>query len=380
MDGPLRRPRQAVHRFSLGPLVAVPILLAILTAATMFLYSDTNMYMLLSQCHARSRIRWLSRVPVIGVPLCFLTSFFVEALGAPRRSPGALGAVLSFVGALLTAATVEAARICNAPSVLIANPTGPWLVFNLVGGAVVWQLVILPAFLHRSREIIEARGRQGYRPAAAEPAGPEDPTFGEAHRHLARVAEVVAIPVAVAVGYVVPSVVMVVLGEPVSVFVWLFFPVYVSLVRQAVRKAVVVLLRDEWWRASFHLESSRLALASVYAVPIVCSVLSQGLLVWSLLQPDDRKEMTRSTIRFIVIDAFFIGLTVLYWVLVEAGWRVALVMAGTSVVLGPGAGVCIGWICRERAVDLDRTVTVVAVGAQRGSRSGSPSEETPLLR
>ncbi len=62
-----------------------------------------------------------------------------------------MGAVLSMVGGLLTVSTIEAARICNAPSVLIAYPTGPWLVFTLVGGAFVWELVIVPAFLHRAR-------------------------------------------------------------------------------------------------------------------------------------------------------------------------------------------------------------------------------------
>jgi hypothetical protein len=362
-----------VHNFPLRYLLVAPVLLAITTGVVLFVHSDTNTYMLYSQCHARSRLPWLSRVPVLGSPVCFLVSFFQEA-AASVRAFGLMAVILSFVAGLLTVSTVEAARICNAPSVLIAYPTGLWLIFDLIGGAIVWELVIIPAFFHRSRAIIAARKQGG----PQQLSGPADPVFGESMRHLAKVAEAVAIPVAVAVGCVVPSVLMLTLDHPVAVLVWLFFPVWVSLVRQAVRR--LVLLLGEVWHGSLHLESNRLALLGVYAVPILCSVLAHAHFIWTLTQPDDRKEMTRSTLKFITIDAFFVGLTVLYWILVEAGWRVAAVMAGASLVLGPGAGICIGWIYREQTVDPDRSVTVVAVGARRDSEDAGPSEETPLLR
>ena len=373
MDSPARRPRPAVHSFALRYLLVVPVLLAVLTGYVLFLHSDTNTYMLYSQCHARSRVPWLSHIPVLGSPACFLVSFFQEA-AASVRAFGLMAVILSFIAGLLTVSTVEAARICNSPSVLIAYPTGPWLVFDLIGGAIVWELVIIPAFFHRSRAIIAAR-RQG---GPQQLSGPADPTFGESMRHLAQVAETVAIPVAVAAGYVVPSLVMLVLDGPVAVLVWLFFPVWVSLVRQAVRR--LALLARRGWDGSLHLESNRLALLGVYVVPIVCSVLAHAHFIWSLAQPDDRKEMTRSTLKFITVDAFFVGLTVLYWILVESGWRVALVMVGASLVLGPGAGICIGWIYREQMVDPDRSVTVVAVGSRRHSEDADPSEQTPLLR
>ncbi|KAK5655680.1 hypothetical protein OQA88_5613 [Cercophora sp. LCS_1] len=364
-------PRQTIHRLPLRYLLIPPILLAFLTAITLYQHSDTNIYMLYSQCHARSRIPFLSHIPLLGTPSCFLVSFFQEALSG-IRSKGIMSAVLSFIASLFTIATVEAARICNSPSILIAYPTGPWLVFNMLGGAIVWELVIIPAFFHRSREIILARER-----GMGELVGPSDPVFGEAMRHLGKTAETVAIPVAVALGCIVPSVVMLFKPTPVTILVWLFFPLWVSGIRKLVRRAIV--WWQEEWHVSFHLESSRLAMVGMYAVPLVCSIASHAVLIWSLTQRDDRKEMTRATLKFIVIDMFFIGLTVLYWLLVEAGWRVVLVMVGTSLVLGPGAGICVGWVYREASVDPDRSVTVVAVGAQPSSGEGA-SEETPLLR
>ncbi|KAL2190596.1 hypothetical protein L209DRAFT_51 [Thermothelomyces heterothallicus CBS 203.75] len=360
MDSPTRRRRPAVHRFSLRYLLVGPVLLAVLTGCVLFVHGDTNIYMLYSQCHARSRLPWLSRLPVLGGPACFLVSFFREAV-ASARAAGLMAAVLSFVAGLLTVSTVEAARICNASSRLIACPTAPWLVFDLVGGAFVWQLVIIPAFFRRTRDIIAARKQQGGGGGGPQPlSGPTDPTFGETMRHVAT-----------------------------AVLVWLFFPVWVSLVRRLARRAALMLMARQGWRrrgssgssgSSLHLESSRPALLAVYALPVACSVLSHALFIWTLTQPDDRKEMTRSALKFITINIFFVGLTVLYWILVEAGWRVVLVMVVASIVLGPGAGVCLGWVYREKAVDLDRTVTVVAVGSRRQSGDADPSEETPLLR
>ncbi len=112
-------------------------------------------------------------------------------------------------------------------------------------------------------------------------------------------------------------------------------------------------------------------------MPILVSVAAHVFFIWSLVRPDDRKEMTRATVKFIEIDAALILLTVLYWLFVEAGWKVSLVMIAASLTLGPGAGVCVAWICREGQIDPDRSVTCVAVGSRE---SLDPSEETPLLR
>ncbi|KAK3328691.1 hypothetical protein B0T19DRAFT_442580 [Cercophora scortea] len=385
MDTTTRRPRPALYhpKIPLTLLLLPPLLLAVLTVTTLFHISTPNLYMLYSQCHARARLPFITHSPLlpsfIATPLCYTASFFTSSL-ASFRTLGPMAVVLAFVAGLLTVSTVESARICNAPAVLIAYPAGLWLVFDMVGGAVVWELVILPAFFKRGREIVAVRW-SGDRDGEA---GREDPLFGEAMRHLRRMAEIVAIPVAVAVGFVVPAVVMLVTGWAGAVLVWLFFPVWVAGVRAAVRSAVMAVLRRDGeggrsWEGSFHLEGSRVALVGMYALPVLCSVVAQGLLVWSVfVHGDDRKEMTRATSGFVFVDMAFVALTVLYWMVVEAGWKVAAVMAAASTVLGPGAGVCVGWVYRERMVDLDRSVTVVAVGARSGD--ASPTEDTPLLR
>lgn len=267
-----------------------------------------------------------------------------------------MAVVLAFVGGLLTVSTVEAARICNAPNVLIAYPTGPWLVFDLVGGAVVWQLVIIPAFLHRARSLVEAKESQ------------DDESLDEHDsRHLPD-SEVIAIPVSIAVGFILPSALMLALNTPTTILIWLFFPIYVSLIRQATRKAITLI--NSSTSTTIHLESNRRSLIFVYILPIICSLAAHVFFIWSLTRPDDRREMTRSIITFIEVDTQFIGWTVLYWMLVEVGWRVPLATIMTTFLVGPGAGTCLGWIYREKLIHEEHDQAT----------NETVDEETPLLQ
>ncbi|KAI8264617.1 hypothetical protein K4K58_012075 [Colletotrichum sp. SAR11_239] len=367
-----------IHVFSYRVLLVIPVLLAIATFAALFIHSDVNIALLYSQCDSRARLPGISKVPVFGTPVCFAISFFQNALDSARTF-ASMSAVLSFIAGLMTVTTVEAARICNAPNVLIANPTGPWLVFNLIGGAVVWELVMVPAFFHRSRSIYLARKKAGKQ--VVESAASKDPDFGKHARHLSVDAEIVAIPVSVAWGFVLPSILMLIYNSPATIAVWLFFPVWVSLVRQAVRWGVLHLQKRQ--RRSFHLESHTVSLLLVYLVPMVCSVVSHVFLIWSLFQRDDRKEMTRATVKFIEIDVTFIGFTVLYWLLVEGGWKVALVAVAAAIPLGPGAGICVAWIYRDSEIreHLKNWLTGEHSNEESSgeARTGT-DEETPLLR
>ncbi|KAI5461733.1 hypothetical protein BGZ63DRAFT_386539 [Mariannaea sp. PMI_226] len=341
--------RPPIHSFSLHFLVIVPILLAIATVVMLFVQGDVNAAMLWSQCHSRALLPGVSRIPAIGTPLCYLISFFHVALDS-LRSMAIMAVILAFVGGLLTVSTVEAARICNAPNVLIAYPTGPWLVFNLIGGAVVWQLAIIPAFFHSAQRLHADKKRRRLESANAQDAVTAGDAQAEAEdhgRHLPDT-EVIAIPVSVALGYFLPSILMLALNTPVTIGIWLFFPVYVSLVRQLVRKAVVFVKKTE--PALIHLESSQCSLIIVYALPVILSVVSHIFLIWNLTQSDDRKTVTKSSLAFIEIDIQFIAWTVLYWMLVEVGWRVPLATFASSLIIGPGAGTCLGWVYREKLI------------------------------
>jgi hypothetical protein len=108
-------------------------------------------------------------------------------------------------------------------------------------------------------------------------------------------------------------------------------------------------------------------------LPMICSVLAHVSFIWSLTRPDDRKEMTRSIIVFIEVNAQFIFWTVLYWMLVEVGWRVPLTTIITSIVVGPGAGTCVGWIYREKLIHHDNE-------EDNGEDAQTADEETPLLQ
>ncbi|KAK7420194.1 hypothetical protein QQX98_002847 [Neonectria punicea] len=360
-----------IHRAPMRYLLVVPVLLAIATVVTLFVHSDVNAALLWSQCHSRARLPGLSRIPAFGTPLCYLVSFFHAALDS-LRSVAIMGVVLAFVGGLLTVSIVEAARICNAPNVLIAYPTGPWLVLNLLGGAVVWELVITPAFLNSSQALFAARKRHR---ESGHGQGSE-PQAEDHSRHLPDT-EVFAIPIGVALGYFLPSVLMLVFNSPVTIGIWLFFPIYVSLIRQAVRKIVTAVKRVD--HTLIHLESNRGSLIVVYALPVILSIAAHVFIIWNMTQLDDRKKLTKSTLTFVEIDIQFIAWTVLYWMLVEVGWRVPLATAVSAVIVGPGAGTCLGWVYREKLIH-DHHGDDHAED-QSHEQTGRPAdEETPLLQ
>ncbi|KAK3185854.1 hypothetical protein K4F52_005308 [Lecanicillium sp. MT-2017a] len=349
-------------------LMVVPIILAIVTALALFARSDVNAALLWSQCHARSRIPAVSRIPGLGTPLCFLISFFQAALDS-LRTRAVMAMILSFVGSLLTVCTSESARSCNRPARVVANPTPGWLLFNLLGGAVVWQLLIVPAYLQRARNLFLAHKAEG--------EGDEENTEPAEHqdRNVAG-SEVAAIPLSVAAGYYVPSILMLVFNSPATIGAWLLFPLYVSVVRQAVRWGIQRIWASTAER-NVHLETNRRSMAAVYAIPLISSLLSHGGFIWNLTRPDDRKELTRSTVSFIEIDFAFIGATILYWVFVEVGWKVPLSMVGVSAIFGPGAGTLAGWILRERVIQ--RELAHLLIDDTERDADAEPSEQTPLI-
>ncbi|KAM0328851.1 hypothetical protein ACHAQA_005267 [Verticillium albo-atrum] len=416
----LRRP--PIRTFALRPLLIPLPLLAVLTLAVIAVHADVNTALIFSQCHSRSRLPSVSWIPGLGATLCFALSFFQLALSSVR-SWAAMAVSLAFLAALLTVTTVESARNGNRPNWLLRRLMLLWLVMNLFGGSIIWQLLIVGSFmLQMGREVrfsptnkprrqpassssSSSNDEEAAAAAATEQPEPEPITPEQAlkqklrRRHLETDADAVAIPDAVALGFVLPSLLMLIYNTPATIGFWLLFPIWVSLVRRAA-KSVIHALQPRLFpsrrrsngshRRALDLESNRPALALVYVVPVVVSLLAHVVWIWSLTRRDDRRDLTKSTITIIEIDMAFMGITTLYWFLVEAGLKVVLAVVGVSVVLGPGAGVCAGWYLREKAVRKGHEEDVAllyggrqdtnANTADAGEGEASASEQTPLLQ
>ncbi|KAH9231369.1 hypothetical protein K456DRAFT_1751795 [Colletotrichum gloeosporioides 23] len=351
--------RRAVDKHSLPSLVLPLVLLGLGTAWILFVNSDPSVSAVFTKCFpladgdgegdgsdGETTTPFLATIPIVGPPVCCLVSFFRAALDS-HRSAIIMGEVLSYVGALLTVTTLESARACNQSSSLIRNPTPSWLLFNLAGGAVVWQLVIIPSFLSHERKRQRQSSEEQH--ALLGPQGQEQQQQHEhMHRHLGPV-EPPAISAGVVLGYFVPCMLFVLAPGTVSILAWLFFPAYSSVVRIAVRGLLRVANPPGATAGrNLHPESSRAAILWLYLVPTLWSVAAHWLLLYNIaFVPDDRSHTTRAALGFIIADFTAIGLSVVYWMFAEAGWRLALLSLVAGAVLGPGAGLCLAWVLRE---------------------------------
>ncbi|KAJ8125563.1 hypothetical protein O1611_g8076 [Lasiodiplodia mahajangana] len=294
------------------------------------------------------------------------------------RGIAQLSVFLAFLWALLTVCRVEAARLCNQRSWNIRFPTLSWAVFNLVGGTFVWDLWIVPAFIKHAKDLRLERVKE----EALEEGQESSDLFDDEERvilerSLTTQTEVYVIPLAVVVGFVAPSVLMLVLQTPITVVIWLFFPLWVAAVHGAVKFVAVRLLGDS---EPLYLDSHPPSVTLVYVLPFIASLLTHALFIWNLFCKNDSREMTRMVLKFIGIDFSFIIATVLYWVFVESGIIPAILMVVFSVFLGPGAALCLTWLIREKAI------CTFAVEEEQDSSdeesdgdSSTVHEDTPLL-
>ncbi|KXJ93445.1 hypothetical protein Micbo1qcDRAFT_161452 [Microdochium bolleyi] len=364
MDRSLSRGSPLVHRLQLPVLLVVPVLFSIAAVILLGFHGDLNVPLLASQCHSHARLPGLSRIPVIGVPICSYISLY-QAANDAVRSVARMGIILAFIGALLTVSLVESARLCNARARIIRYPTVPWLVVNLLGGVLVWDLVIIPAFLRHAKVLRQQDD-------ATRILGPD--ARRQDARALASRSELYAIPISVALGFYLPSMIMLSVNSATAIGLWLLYPVLVGLVRTAVKAVHVKYSKKD--NGPFRIESSRVSVFAVYALPVLFSVLTHAFFIINLFANDDRKEMTRSTIKFIEIDHLIIGASVLYWIVVESGLGPLAVMLGISILFGTGAGLCQTWILREKSLAEQDDIE----NSQHDGAQPAAHEETPLLR
>lgn len=355
---------QLVHRLS--PLtIFLPLLILFgTTVFLLFFSSNENVSAIWSQCSSTTIPGLLPRIypiPIIGQVSCYMITFFYYAI-ASSRAFVVMSVILSFVTALLTITLVESARIFNQPSILIRSPTVTLLLFNLAAGAVAWQGIIVPSFIHRSRRAERVRNSaqkpslnidsvEGKSTSLLAKREPRDPNRGAERRHLHSSSEIYAIPLAVIIGYVIPSLIWLFAPSPTIIIFWLFFPLWVSLVRQLIRCLLILLplfpqfTGDQ--KDTIHLESNTRSLILAYSTPVILSIISHAILFNNLQQPDDSSPTTRAALAFIEIDFAAIAVTVYYWLLLEAGWKILGLTIAASLAAGPGAGLVLGWILRE---------------------------------
>lgn len=254
----------------------------------------------------------------------------------------------------------------------IHNLTIPWLLYNLLMGAVAWQAIIVPAFLREEQQQQQQRRRrqlwrQKTRRDESRPLG----SF--------------AIAVSIIVGLLLPATLM--LTSPrseLAVLAFLVFPIGITLVQNLINALFGSKPR---LRASQH-ESDLLSSSSrrgsttwlVYAIPIIYSLAAHILLLHNLwltfhhssspLKQQQQQEEEAShqqiaelgtrtstgALLLLEIDHIAIFLTVLFWIYnTEAGGISAVcVMVLSSFLAGPGAGVCAGWLYRDRTLVLEQ--------------------------
>ncbi|KAI0525400.1 hypothetical protein F5B22DRAFT_589770 [Xylaria bambusicola] len=367
--------RPPAERVRVRYLLIVPVLISGLAACTFLFHGDVNASLLYSQCHARSRLPEISRVPVLGAPLCYLVSLFMFATG-PGHGIYFFGWYLSFLGALLTVSRVEAARECNKLKWSIRSPTASWLVSNLIGGAFVWNLWIIPTFIKSSRDFwvdVRSVNEDAQESGQARQDRQQVGDRIDSTRSLTCEAEVYAIIIAVAVGYMVPSVLMLTLRNATSVMIWLIFPLWVAVVHWVVKFAATRLLRnDEPHCLRTHDES----LWCIYFLPGFVSFILHVTFVSNLGFMDDSRQMTQMALKFILINFLYTAALVYYWMFVDVNVDELLPLMISSLLFGPGATLCIRRVAQENKQWL---LGIREFSEETDDDDSTVHEDTPLL-
>lgn len=402
----------AVNTMSSRPFILVPLaVFAVGTIAAFLVAINKNFDQLAglwSQCSSSSSS---SKLPTA---LCFAVLFFRTALNS-TRSRLEEAAIIGFLGGLATITTVESTRYrrqwlvdatatrlpdngkretpnerngisdnetSNKSTDLSSRITGnlavPWLLYNLAAGALAWQAIIIPAFLyeriHSTERTVTTRSKSA---------------------KITKKSENIATVFGVALGLLAPSTLMIL--NPTStatILFWLVFPLWVSVIKWSVQRVIPVSLDEKGNSETIKMGSMLMP----YALPIIYSAISHFVLVQNIfIEADDRDPLTRATVLLLEIDHLAIFLAFLYWVWADTttttackevqhkrdstlifnhGVQAVLVTLFASCILGPGAGVCLGWVFssvsfqheheQDRHSAMTRPLDEDALGSQSG--------------
>lgn len=223
---------------------------------------------------------------------------------------------------------------------IVESPTIPWLLYQLAMGAFCWLSIIVPAAIthhHQQEQQRQLTAGQNDTQKGADAAK-------QAHSTL-------AIPLSITLGLLLPSALLLVLptSTPI-VLIWLIFPIWISLTQRLLSILNLPKATDP----------------ILYTIPVLWSAAAHALLSLQFLAPHlipstiqtllspvaapASPTAVRSSMLLLEVDHAAILATYLYWLLATttpgARTRVIATSVVSTLLLGPGAGVCIGWWSR----------------------------------
>ncbi len=290
--------------------------------------------------------------PILGPFLCGIVTFFKLILSDPEGFLF-LAVFLSFVAGLVIIVCLESSRVANQAHRVIKYPTLALMMVNIVGGLVVFPLVLCPAFLLKSQN--EQRLEPLVPTVTAEGASvvlETTPFIRALHltdRHILSAAEIYSVPLSVFLGFIVPSITLFLHpNKEVLIVLWQLFPVYVAILRYILR-AVLLHTVPHLCMNHVHVESDNVGLLYVYGVPSIVSLFIHLLYVWHALAPSSGPNpQVHAALHVLVVDFWAIALMMIYWLWFEGGIKPAITALSASLIAGPGAGICVGWIMHEK--------------------------------
>lgn len=259
---------------------------------------------------------------------CSITAFFDQTFNTDLGA-AFMASLFAFIAAALTITHLEAAREFNRFSVFIKQPLLIWTLVNVITGSATFPLLLTVTLLYQAR--LHALGPQGK-------------PIRQAGRHLTSAADTFSIPLAVLLGFALPSLRLVQRRTELAIGVWNLFPLLVSLLQIVVR----TILHGLASRASvkpWHAEQHTASLIRLYSLPILTSAVAHFWLLSAMVNSID--ELSHAS-HFMIVNGTSIFALYIFWIWYESDGRATGVSLFCAVCLGPGAGVSVGWILQER--------------------------------
>jgi hypothetical protein len=163
---------------------------------------------------------------------------------------------MSIFFSFITTTIVESQRQGESPNVVVRYPAAPWLLVNIVSGAIVTPLVMAPGYFHHPRRCL---CKQQQSRMASPDSLPNRAVHASAK---------LAIPLSVTGRFIIPLMTLIFASSPTTVMLWQFFPIYVAILFR-LRSTILSQLPPTLSAASQGRSKELL-----FTIPILLSILS----------------------------------------------------------------------------------------------------------